>query len=242
MQKKDELKRILDASRRIVFFGGAGVSAASGIPDFRSDSGLYARDFEGLDPEMILSVSFFYLDPETFFRFYRQMLLHPEAKPNSCHRYLYTLEKEDRLRGIVTQNVDGLHQAAGNIRVYELHGSVHENVCMDCGERYDMMWMLHSAGIPRCERCGGVVKPGIVLYGESLNPYTCMGADREISQCDTLLIAGTSLQVEPAASFLRSFRGSHLLVINRDATPADDMAELVLREDLEQVMSFLEKN
>ena len=237
MDQLSTLRRILENSRRIVFFGGAGVSTASGIPDFRSDTGLRA---DGPDPETILSKTFFYLQPEAFFDSYRKHMLFPDAKPNAVHRYLYELEKQDKLRGIVTQNVDGLHKAAGNIRVYEIHGSVHENRCMECGAEYPMDFILRSEGIPRCE-CGGVVKPGIVLYGEPPEKYVCIGARREITNADTLIVAGTSLSVEPAASFIGDFRGKHLVVINREATPADENAELGVRGDVAEVFGRLEK-
>ena len=230
-----ELQRIIDRARRIVFFGGAGVSTASGIPDFRSSEGLYSREFEGLTPEMILSQSFFYLDPERFFRFYRRYMLHPDAEPNACHRKLYELEKADKLRGIVTQNIDGLHKRAGNRRVYELHGSVHENYCMDCNACYPMDAVLNADGIPRC-KCGGVIKPWVGLYGEAPDKYTVMGACREISNSDLLIVAGTSLNVEPAASLLDYFHGRHLVVINREPTPADARASLVLRGDVAKIM------
>ena len=228
------LADILEHSRRIVFFGGAGVSTASGIPDFRSAKGLYANQEGSLSPEMILSRSFFYLQPELFFDFYRKHMLFPEARPNAAHRFLYELEKRDRLRGIVTQNIDGLHKAAGNIRVYELHGSVHENYCMECNASWPMEKILHSKGIPRCD-CGGVIKPGVVLYGEPLEKYVCIGARREITNADTLIIAGTSLAVEPAASFIDDFRGKHLVVINQEPTSADERADLLLREDVAEV-------
>ena len=233
------LQQIVDRSRRIVFFGGAGVSTASGIPDFRSPDGLYRERFGELTPEMILSQSFFYLNPEAFFDFYRRYMLHPQAAPNAAHRALYRLEQADRLRGIVTQNIDGLHKAAGNRRVYEIHGSVHENYCMDCNAFYPMEKVLHSEGIPRCERCGGVIKPWVVLYGEAPDKYTCMGACREISNCDALIVAGTSLSVEPAASFLGYFHGKHLVVVNREPTPADAKATLVVRGDVEEVIGNL---
>ena len=247
-----DLQTIIDRSKRIVFFGGAGVSTESGIPDFRSEGGLYRETFgpqspfEGLTPEMILSQSFFYLHPATFFEFYRRFMLPPEAQPNACHRKLYELEKADKLRGIVTQNIDGLHRQAGNVRVYEIHGSVHENYCMDCGAFYPMAHVLESDGIPRCTRCGrygqpgGVVKPWVVLYGEAPDKYTCMGACREISNCDTLIVAGTSLSVEPAASFLDYFHGRSLVVINREPTPADDRAGLVIRGDVADIMDTIE--
>ena len=239
--KLHRLREIIGSSRRIVFFGGAGVSTASGIPDFRSAGGLRAREESGEDPEMILSKSFFYLHPEAFFDYYRRHMLFPDAKPNAAHRYLAELEKKDRLRGIVTQNVDGLHRAAGNIRVYELHGNVHDNCCMECGASYPAEAILDADGIPRCE-CGGVIRPGIVLYGEPLPKYVCIGARREITNADTLIVAGTSLSVEPAASFIGDFRGKHLAVINREPTPADESAELLLREDVAEVFSRLAEN
>ena len=234
------LKHIIERSRRIVFFGGAGVSTASGIPDFRSDGGLYRQRFGDLTPEMILSQSFFYLHPEAFFDFYRSYMLHPEARPNAAHRALFQLEQRDMLRGIVTQNIDGLHKLAGNRRVYEIHGSVHENYCMDCNAFYPMEKILRSEGIPRCERCGGVVKPWVVLYGEAPDKYTCMGACREISNCDTLIVAGTSLSVEPAASFLNDFHGKNLVIVNREPTPADERATLVVRGEVEEVFGNVE--
>ena len=231
---------ILAGSKRIVFFGGAGVSTASGIPDFRSADGLYAAEYEGLSPEMILSKSFFYLQPEIFFDFWRKYMVHPDAKPNAAHRYLARLEKEDRLRGIVTQNIDGLHRAAGNIRVYEIHGNAFENHCTECGAPYPAKAVLEAEGIPRCE-CGGVIRPDVVLYGEPLEKYVCIGAIREITNADTLIVAGTSLSVEPAASFLTHFRGKHLVVINREETPADGHASLVLRGDVARVFEQLEQ-
>jgi len=234
----DALAEILAQSKRIVFFGGAGVSTASGIPDFRSADGLYAAEYEGLSPEMILSKSFFYLQPETFFDFWRKNMVHPEAKPNAAHRYLARLEKENRLRGIVTQNIDGLHRAAGNIRVYEIHGNAFQNHCMECGETYPAEAVLEAEGIPRCE-CGGVIRPDVVLYGEPLEKYVCIGAIREITNADTLIVAGTSLSVEPAASFISHFRGKRLVVINREETSADGRANLVLRGDVAGVFERL---
>lgn len=232
-------QEIIDRSRRIVFFGGAGVSTASGIPDFRSAEGLYAEEADGISPEMILSKSFFYLEPEKFFDWYRKHMLYPEAKPNAAHRKLFELERADKLRGIVTQNVDGLHKAAGNIRVYELHGNVHENYCMECNASYPAKVILESDGIPRCRDCGGVIRPNVVLYGEALPKYVCIGAIREITNADTLIVAGTSLTVEPAASFLSHFRGKNLVVINRDPIPAEEQASLVLRGDVAEIMGQL---
>ena len=232
-------QEIIDRSRRIVFFGGAGVSTASGIPDFRSAEGLYAEEADGISPEMILSKSFFYLEPEKFFDWYRKHMLYPEAKPNAAHRKLFELERADKLRGIVTQNVDGLHKAAGNIRVYELHGNVHENDCMECNASYSAEVILESDGIPRCRDCWGVIRPNVVLYGEALPKYVCIGAIREITNADTLIVAGTSLTVEPAASFLSHFRGKNLVVINRDPIPAEEQASLVLRGDVAEIMGQL---
>ena len=238
-EKAAALREIIGRSRRVVFFGGAGVSTASGIPDFRSADGIRTEEeFGDLTPEMILSRTFFYLHPDIFFDFYRKHMLHPDAKPNAVHRYLYELEKQDRLRGIVTQNVDGLHRAAGNIRVYEIHGSVHENYCMECNAAYPMEKILRSEGIPRCE-CGGVIKPAVVLYGEPLEKYVCIGAIREITNADTLIVAGTSLSVEPAASMIGHFRGKNLAVINREPTPADERATLVIRSDAAEVFAAL---
>ena len=232
----EALQEIVDRSRRIVFFGGAGVSTASGIPDFRSAEGLYAEEEGGFSPEMILSKSFFYLQPERFFDYYRKHLLYPDAKPNAAHRKLFELEQADKLRGIVTQNVDGLHKAAGNIRVYELHGNVHENHCMDCNASYPMEAVLRAQGIPRCKDCGGVIKPDVTLYGEPLEKYVCIGAIREITNADTLIVAGTSLAVEPAASFIGHFRGKHLVVLNRDPVPGEERAELVIRGDVAEIL------
>lgn len=233
------LQEIVDRSHRIVFFGGAGVSTASGIPDFRSSEGLYAEKKDGLSPEMILSKSFFYLQPELFFDYYRKHMLYPEAKPNAAHRKLFELEQADKLRGIVTQNVDGLHKAAGNIRVYELHGNVHDNYCMDCNAPYPMESVLCSEGIPRCKDCGGVIKPNVVLYGEPLEKYVCIGAIREITNADTLIVAGTSLAVEPAASFISHFRGKNLVVLNQAPVPAEEQATLVIRGDVAEIMDRL---
>ena len=232
------LKQIINHTRRLVFFGGAGVSTASGIPDFRSSTGLYAESTNGLSAEMILSKSFLYLQPEAFFAYYRSHLLFPNAKPNAAHRYLYELEKKDILRGIVTQNIDGLHRLAGNRRVYELHGSVYENTCMECNASYPMEAILRSEGIPRCA-CGGVIRPGIVLYGEPLEPFVLIGARREIASADTMIIAGTSLAVEPAASLIDGFNGKDLVVINNEPTPADARATMVIHGNVTEVFEKL---
>lgn len=234
-----ELQAMIDRAKRIVFFGGAGVSTASGIQDFRN--GLYRQTYGDLTPEMILSQSFFYLHPDRFYAFYRAHMLHSQAQPNAAHRKLFELERAGKLAGLVTQNIDGLHRQAGNRYVYELHGSVHENRCIECGRLYGLDYILRTQGVPKCETCGGVVKPSVVLYGEELDPYVSTGACREISRCDLLLVAGTSLTVEPAASMLAYFRGGSrkMVVINREEIPADSQADLVLRGDIAGVMDAI---
>ena len=231
----------IQRAKKIVFFGGAGVSTGSGIPDFRGKDGLFRQAFEeefpGLTPEMILSHSFFFLHPDAFYRFYRRYLLHPDAQPNAAHRALFRLEQAGKLTGLVTQNIDGLHKAAGNRLVYEIHGTVHENRCLDCGRLYGLERVLETEGVPRCADCGGVIKPEVTLYGEAPDPYSMTGACREIARCDLLIVAGTSLSVEPAASCLSYFRGRELAVINREETPADARASLVLRGDVESILA-----
>ena len=228
------LQEIIDGAKRLVFFGGAGVSTESGIPDFRSVDGLYSQRYAG-PPETILSHSFFEVRPAEFFEFYRDRMLFPNAKPNKAHTWLAKFEETGRLTGVVTQNIDGLHQAAGSRRVFELHGSVHRNYCMDCGKFFPMETILHSTGIPRCE-CGGVIKPDVVLYEEGLDDATVRGALRVISQADVLIVAGTSLTVYPAAGFLDAFSGRHLILINRDPTPADGRAGLVIHDKVGEVL------
>ncbi len=234
------LQEIIDRSKRVVFFGGAGVSTESGIPDFRSAGGLYkSGDFAGLSPETILSDTFFYRHTDLFYQYYRKHLLYPDAKPNAAHIKLFELERIGKLRGIVTQNIDGLHRAAGNKLVYELHGTVYENECLDCGQSYSLQWLMKTEGVPRCPKCGGIIKPKVVLYGEGLDPYVMRGAIREIASCDTLIVAGTSLMVQPAASFLSYFQGQELVIINRDPTPADAEATLVLHAPVAQTLGAI---
>ena len=234
----EQLREAVERAKTVVFFGGAGVSTESGIPDFRSVDGLYNQKYD-YPPETILSDTFFYTHTEGFFKFYRERMLFPDAQPNPAHKKLFELEQAGKLRGIVTQNIDGLHRKAGNKLVYELHGTVYENTCLECGRKYGLDFILNSTGIPRCA-CGGVVKPDVVLYGESLDKYTIMGACREISQADVLIVAGTSLTVQPAASFLDYFSGRDLVVINRDATSADSRASLVLHEPVGKVLGAIE--
>ena len=241
MDSVSQLQEMIDRAKRIVFFGGAGVSTSSGIPDFTGKDGLYRQKYGELTPEMMLSQSFFYLHPDRFYAFYREHMLHPQAQPNAAHRKLYALERAGKLAGLITQNIDGLHRQAGNRYVYELHGSVHENRCIECGRLYDLDYILHTEGVPRCRDCGGVVKPSVVLYGEGLDPYVSTGACREISRCDLLIVAGTSLSVEPAASMLAYFRGGSrkMAVINRESMQADSRADLVLRGDIEEIMDAI---
>ena len=244
MDKLAEFQAMIDRAKHIVFFGGAGVSTASGIPDFTGDNGLYRQKYGDLTPEMMLSQSFFYLHPDRFYAFYRDHMLHPHAKPNAAHIRLAQLEKAGKLSGLITQNIDGLHRAAGNRLVYELHGSVHENRCIECGRFYGLEYILNTQGVPKCESCGGIVKPSVVLYGEGLDHYVSTGACREISRCDLLIVAGTSLTVEPAASMLTYFRGGSrkMVVINRDETQADTRASLVIRGDVEKVLDAIQVN
>lgn len=216
----------LDDSKSIVFFGGAGVSTESGIPDFRSVDGLYNQQFD-YTPEEMLSRSFFDRKPEEFYRFYREKMLCLDAQPNEAHRKLAALERTGRLKSIVTQNIDGLHQKAGNKRVWELHGSVLRNNCMKCGREYPVETIVNSQGVPRCS-CGGIIKPDVVLYEESLNSRVLNSALADIQGADMLIIGGTSLVVYPAASLVRYYGGKRLVIINKTKTSGDTNADLVL--------------
>jgi len=238
------LQAMINSAKRIAFFGGAGVSTASGVPDFTGENGLYRRKYDGLTPEMMLSQSFFYLHPDIFYDFYRAHMLHPQAQPNAAHRKLFQMEKAGKLSALITQNIDGLHRKAGNRLVYELHGSVHENRCIECGRFFPLDFILKTQGVPKCPDCSGVIKPSVVLYGEALDHYVSTGACREISRCDLLIVAGTSLTVEPAASMLSYFRPqkARLAVINRDQTSADARASLVIRDNIEKVMDAIHVN
>jgi NAD-dependent deacetylase len=234
-------------SENIVFFGGAGVSTESGIPDFRSDSGLYnAQSKYGRSPEEIISHSFFVRSPEIFYEYYKENLLYPDAKPNKAHKALAALEKTGKLRAVVTQNIDGLHQLAGSNTVFELHGSVLRNDCTRCGASYDLAYILDPANcvnkageqsaIPRCRACGNTVKPDVVLYEESLDTAVMEGAVQAISAADMLIVGGSSLVVYPAAGFLNYFRGGRLVLINKSQTSYDDRAGLVIREPIGEVL------
>ena len=229
------LEEIIAKSSSIVFFGGAGVSTESGIPDFRSVDGLYHQKY-AYPPETILSHTFWEENPEEFYRFYRDKLIVKGAKPNAAHLRLARLEKEGKLKAVITQNIDGLHQKAGSKKVYELHGSVLRNYCTRCGKFYSAEFVKNAPGIPRCS-CGGIVKPDVVLYEESLNEKTIAGSVKAIRSADMLIVAGTSLTVYPAAGLINYYLGNRLVLINRDETPYDDRADLVLHESLGDVFS-----
>lgn len=234
-QDVEKLQELIDQHDRIVFFGGAGVSTESGIPDFRSVDGLYNQKYD-YPPETILSHTFFMRHPEEFYRFYRDKMLALDAKPNAAHKKLSELEAAGKLTGVVTQNIDGLHQAAGSKNVYEIHGSIHRNYCQKCGKFYDAAYVKNSKGVPRCE-CGGVIKPDVVLYEESLDENMIDKSIRAISQADTLIIGGTSLVVYPAAGFVDYFRGKHLVVINKSDTAKSVRAELTIAAPIGEVLS-----
>ena len=230
----ETLKTWIEASDNIAFFGGAGVSTESGIPDFRSTDGLYHQKFE-YPPETILSHTFFYQHTEYFYRFYREKMLPLEAEPNAAHRALAALERAGKLRAIVTQNIDGLHQKAGSKNVYELHGSIWRNYCTKCGKAYSAEFIRDSGGVPHCA-CGGLIKPDVVLYEEGLDEKTIKGAVRAIAEADVLIVGGTSLTVYPAAGLIRYYGGDRLVLINRDETPYDGYANLIFREPIGQVL------
>lgn len=240
------LKEIIDKSNNIVFFGGAGVSTESNIPDFRSEAGLYAAKSEyGYAPEAMLSHTFFVGQTKMFFDYYKKNLIYTQAKPNKAHLALAKLEKMGKLKSVVTQNIDGLHQKAGSQTVRELHGSVLRNYCTKCHEFYDLDYILDPAncdgdkyGIPRCKKCGAIVKPDVVLYEESLDVETCIRAEEEIKRADCLIIGGTSLTVYPAASYVHDFRGDNLVVINKSPTQIDKNADLLIADAIGEVMSM----
>ena len=232
------LQAWINESRSIVFFGGAGVSTESGIPDFRSVDGLYNQKY-AWPPEEILSRTFFDRRPEEFYRFYRdKMICPPDTRPNAAHRKLAELEAVGKLRSVVTQNIDGLHQRGGSQRVWELHGSVHRNYCMKCGAPHGVEFIRDSAGVPRCA-CGGIVKPDVVLYEEGLDQDTIEKSVMAIRSADLLIVAGTSLTVYPAAGLINYYRGNRLVLINRDATPYDHQADLVIHDSLGNVFTKL---
>lgn len=232
----DELIKLIRGSDNLVFFGGAGVSTESNIPDFRSTDGLYHQQYD-YPPETILSHTFFVRNTEEFYRFYNQKMLILDAKPNPAHLALAKLEEMGKLKAVITQNIDGLHQAAGSKNVQELHGSVLRNYCMKCGAFYDGVHMKMSVGVPKCEKCGGVIKPDVVLYEEGLDNNTIQNSIRAIREADMLIIGGTSLVVYPAAGLIDYYNGKKLVLINRDATPRDGRADLIIREPIGKVFA-----
>ena len=229
-----KLQEIIDDSRRIVFFGGAGVSTESGIPDFRSADGIYHQHYK-YAPEQVVSHSFFKAHPDVFYEFYKEKMMCLEAEPNAAHRKLAQLEEAGRLTAVITQNIDGLHQKAGSKKVYELHGSIHRNYCQKCGRFYDAAFVKEAPGIPRCG-CGGIIKPDVVLYEESLDSMTIEKSIRAIAEADTLIIGGTSLVVYPAAGFIDYFRGKHLVVINKSATAREVGAQLSISAPIGEIL------
>lgn len=237
-QQLETLKDWIDHSDNIVFFGGAGVSTESGIPDFRSVDGLYHQQYD-YPPETILSHTFFKRNTEEFYRFYRAKMLALDAKPNAAHKKLAQWEQEGKLKAVVTQNIDGLHQAAGSKVVYELHGSVHRNYCQKCGAFYDARYMLESTGVPKCEACGGIIKPDVVLYEEGLDDATIRGAIQAISHAEVLIIGGTSLTVYPAAGLIDYYNGNKLVLINKSVTPMDSRADLLIQGPIGEIFSQL---
>ena len=234
MEVINKLQSIVDESDNIVFFGGAGVSTESGIPDFRSVDGLYNQKYK-YPPETIISHSFYRRNPEEFYRFYKDKMLFPEAKPNKAHMKLAELEAAGKLKAVITQNIDGLHQMAGSRRVIELHGSVHRNYCERCHKFYDLRYVIDAPGVPKCS-CGGTIKPDVVLYEEGLNNQDIEDAIHYISEADTLIIGGTSLVVYPAAGLIRYFRGRHLVVINMSPTQSDREADLLITDKIGSVL------
>lgn len=238
MEPIEQLRTWVKESNNIVFFGGAGVSTESGIPDFRSVDGLYHQQYD-YPPETILSHTFYRRMPEEFYRFYRAKMLCLDAKPNAAHLKLAQWEKEGKLKAVVTQNIDGLHQAAGSKVVLELHGSVLRNYCENCGKFYDAQYILHSEGVPVCE-CGGSIKPDVVLYEEGLNQKTLTDAIRYISEADVLIVGGTSLAVYPAAGLLDYYKGNKLVLVNKTPTPKDSMADLIVQGSIGEIFSGLD--
>lgn len=234
MNEREILKKWLEESSRIVFFGGAGVSTESNIPDFRSTDGLYSQQYD-YPPETILSHSFYMRKPEEFYRFYRNKMLFPDALPNRAHKALAKLEEEGRLKAVITQNIDGLHQKAGSKEVLELHGSVLRNYCTRCGKFYGMEEVLNSEGVPRCE-CGGIIKPDVVLYEEGLDQQTLQKSVHYISNADMLIIGGTSLTVYPAAGLIDYYKGNKLVLINKSVTSRDSQADLMIDGKIGEVL------
>ena len=233
----ETLKQIIKESHNIVVFTGAGISVPSGIPDFRSADGIYNQKTNiKASPEDIISNSFFMSNTEDFYSFYKEKMCYPKAEPNAAHKYFADLEKKGKNVIVVTQNIDGLHQKAGSSIVYELHGTIHQNFCQRCGRMFGLDYVMNAKGVPHCDKCGGIIKPNVVLYEEGLDEDTISRSINAIMTCDLLIIIGTSLRVYPAAGFIRYFRGKYLVVINKDATAYDSNCDLVFNEDVVNVI------
>ena len=236
MSKIEELKKIIEENDNIVFFGGAGVSVPSGIPDFRSADGIYSQAYKSvLNPETIISHSFFMRHPDEFYEFYKDKMIYENAEPNDAHYALAELERRGKLNAVITQNIDGLHQKAGSKRVLELHGTIHYNYCMKCGKRYGLEHVINSKGVPECS-CGGVVRPDVVLYEEGLDSHTVEMSRAFVQAADVLIVGGTSLKVYPAAGYVHEFMGKKLVLINKSATAMDSEADLVINGDIAKVL------
>ena len=235
-EKWKQLKKWIEESNYIVFFGGAGVSTESGIPDFRSEGGIFQAINEyGVRPEVILSHTFFMRNPEVFFQYYKKTLLYPDAKPNDCHKALAKLEEAGKLKAVITQNIDDLHQRGGSKTVLELHGTLYRNYCMKCGKQFDLDYVTAEDGITRCDACGGIVRPDVVLYEEGLDQGTLHQSVEHISKADLLIVGGTSLNVYPAAGLLNYYRGNKLVLVNKSATPYDNKAGLLIAENIGEI-------
>lgn len=238
--KIKELQKIIDESKKIVLFSGAGISTLSGIKDFRSKDGIYNMKYKW-DPEMILSSAFFYANTKEFYKFYKDKLNATNVKPNIVHKYFYKLEQKGKLLGIITQNIDGLHTKVGNKKVYELHGTIYKNYCVRCKKFYDASYVFNKEDVPLCS-CGGIIKPDVTLYGEELNQEVYNASYKLITNADTLIVIGSSLTVYPASGMLNLFKGKNLVIINRDKTPFDSIATLVINDEIENVFNKLKIN
>ena len=238
----DRIKRIVDEAESVVFFGGAGVSTESGIPDFRGSSGLYTNTDGAVSAEEILHVNYFMKHPESFYEFYKANMIYPSARPNAAHYALARLEAEGKLSGVITQNIDGLHQMAGSQNVIELHGTAERNICMHCGKVFPKQYVISHSGVPKCDECGHMLRPDIVLYGEGLDSDSFYAAQELIYYADVLIVAGTSLRVAPASSLVQDYQGDHLIIINYDPTPYDALAEYVLNDSVADVLNYVVNN
>lgn len=239
MTDLERLRTIISEAKNIVFFGGAGVSTASGIPDFRGDEGLYEKENKyDAPPEVILSGRYLYAKPESFYRYYKNEMIYKDAEPNRAHLALAELERKGRLSAVITQNIDGLHQAAGSENVIELHGSVLRNSCTRCGKKFPLSYVMENSGVPYCDACKSLIRPDVILYGEGLETQPFCKAELAISGADVLIVGGTSLTVYPAASLVNHFRGEHFIIINKTETPYDRYADLIIREPIADALGY----